>query len=109
MITLDAERAATANGAAFAAFLAAGVGAFAMGFVVMLDEAGVFAAPALYGPAGGVSGRTTLAVALWLVTWVLLHHRWKDRTLPSGRVPALALVLTLLGIVMVFPPVWAVF
>ena len=56
-----------ANGAAVAAFLAAGIGAFAMGLVVILNEAGLFAAPSLYPPAGGVSGRTTIAVAIWLI------------------------------------------
>jgi hypothetical protein len=46
--------------------LAAGIGAVAMGFFVILNEAGVFAAPALYGPAGGVTGRTTFATLVWL-------------------------------------------
>ena len=49
------------------AFLAAGIGAFAVGLFVLLNEMGLFAAPALYEPAGGVSGRTTFAVVAWLV------------------------------------------
>ena len=56
---------AVTNGAALAAFLGAGIGAFAMGMIVILNEVGWFAAPALYGPAGGVSGRTTFAVVIW--------------------------------------------
>jgi len=51
------------NGSAMAAFLGGGIGAFAMGAVVLLNEAGIFAAPTLYAPAGGVSGRTTLATS----------------------------------------------
>ena len=56
------------NGATMAAILSAGIGAFAVGFVVILNEAGLFTAPALYGPAGGVSGRTTIAIAHRLST-----------------------------------------
>lgn len=101
------ERDAT-NGAALAAFLAAGIGAFAMGLVVILNEAGVFAAPALYAPAGGVSGRTTIAAAAWLAAWGTLHHRWKGRDIQATRrISAVTLVLILLGLMLAFPPVWA--
>src|SRR5512134_1322246 len=41
------------NGSAMAALLGGGIGAFAMGAVVLLNEAGIFAAPTLYAPAGG--------------------------------------------------------
>lgn len=94
------------NGAALAAFLAAGIGAFAMGLVVVLNEAGLFSAPTLYGPSGGVSGRTTLAVVIWLVAWALLHRRWNGRQLETGRVHAATVALTVLGVLLAFPPVW---
>jgi hypothetical protein len=97
---------ATVNGAAMAAFLAAGIGSFAMGIIVLLNEAGIFAAPAVYAPAGGVSGRTTLATVAWLAAWGLLHYRWKGRQIATGRVPALTLILVVLGILATFPPVW---
>lgn len=45
---------AITNVAALAAYLAAGIGAFAMGLFVILSEADVFTAPSLYAPAGGV-------------------------------------------------------
>ena len=89
-----------------AAFLAAGIGSFAMGAIVLLNEAGIFAAPALYAPAGGVSGRTTLATVAWLVAWGLLHYRWKGREIATGGVSALTLILLGLGILATFPPVW---
>ena len=96
-----------ANGAALASFLGAGIGAFAMGFFVILNEAGMFTAPTLYAPAGGVSGRTTFAVVAWLIAWGLLHSRWKGRQMDARRVFAATLVLIGLGIVATFPPVWA--
>jgi len=98
---------AVPNGAALAAFLGAGIGAFAMGVMVILNEAGLFAAPALYGPAGGVSGRTTFAVVIWLIGWAVLHGRWKHRQLEPGRVHTLTLLLIGAGVLLCFPPLWA--
>lgn len=97
------------NGAALAAFVAAGIGAFAMGFISLLDAAGVLPLPTLYAPAGGVTGRTTLAVVIWLIAWAVLHSRWKERDMDTGRAHALTIVLTLLGILFAFPPLWALF
>lgn len=98
-----------ANGGAMASFLGAGLGAFSMGVFVLLNEAGLFAAPTLYGPAGGVSGRTTLAVLVWLIAWGVLHHRWRAREIPSRRVYPLTLVLVGAGILATFPPLWRLF
>lgn len=94
------------NGAALASFLAAGIGAFAMGLIVILNEAGLFAAPAVYGPAGGVSGRTTFAVVIWLIAWAVLHNRWKGRRVETGRVHTATLILIGLGVLLALPPVW---
>jgi hypothetical protein len=95
-----------ANGSLVAALFGGGIGAFAMGLVVLLNEAGIFVAPTLYGPAGGVSGRTTLATAVWLVAWGVLHASWKRREIAPRRIYALTLILIGLGILATFPPVW---
>lgn len=100
---------AVPNGAALAAFLAAGIGAFALGVIVILNEMGLFSAPALYAPAGGVTGRTTLGAVIWLLAWALLHHRWKDREIDGWGAYAVAMLLVGLGIVLTFPPVWKLF
>lgn len=103
------EQAPPRNGAAVAAMLGAGIGALAMGVFVLFNEAGVFSAPTLYGPAGGVSGRTTFAAVAWLLAWALLHWRWRDRDVPAGRMFALTLLLIAIAIVATFPPVWRLF
>ena len=100
---------AVPNGAALAAFLAAGIGALGLGLVVFLNELGVFEVPALYGPAGGVSGRTTAGVLIWLVAWVVLHGRWKDRRMEPSGLFATSLILVAVGVVLCFPPVWHLF
>jgi hypothetical protein len=94
------------NGAAMAAILAAGIGAFAIAFVVILNEAGLFAAPTLYGPAGGVTGRTTFAAIVWLLAWGVLHARWRSRDVAPGPVFTGTVVLVVLAILGTFPPVW---
>lgn len=105
MTTIDGKR-EVANGAALASFLAAGIGSFAVGFIVILNEAGLFAAPALYAPSGGVSGRTTLSAVIWLVAWIVLHNRWKNRQMESRGVHLLSIILIGLGVVLTLPPVW---
>jgi hypothetical protein len=105
----EATPASHPNGALWAAILASGIGGFAVGLVVILNEAGIFAAPSLYGPAGGVSGRTTIAAAIWLLAWLVLHRRWRNRDVDGRGVTGISLILILLGLLGTFPPVWAVF
>lgn len=104
--TRDALPDALPNGAALAAVLAAGIGAFAMGLFVILNETKLFVAPTLYAGAGGLSGRSTFAVVAWLVAWALLHARWRARELATGRILAATLALTAIGAVLCFPPLW---
>jgi hypothetical protein len=92
-----------------AAVLAAGIGSFAVGFFVILNEAGVLVAPSLYGPAGGVSGRTTFAAVAWLIAWFAAHRRWRDRQVDGGRVLTVTIFLIALGLLLTFPPVWGIF
>jgi hypothetical protein len=94
------------NGAAVASIVAAGIGAFAMGAVVLLAEAGLWSAPALYGPAGGLSGRTTVAVAAWLAAWGVLHARWRRYDINQSRALGVTLALIVIGVLGTFPPVW---
>lgn len=97
------------DGASLAAVLAAGIGGFAMGLFVILHVAGLYSAPGLYGPAGGVSGRTTFAVVVWLAAWGILHSRWKGELPAPGRVTRViraTIVLVGLGLVATFPPLW---
>lgn len=106
MTAIESERTTVVNGAAMAAVLAAGIGAFAMGLFVILNEAGLYSAPSLYDPAGGVTGRTAFATATWLIAWAVLHNRWKGRQIESRRVWPTTLALIALGILLTFPPVW---
>lgn len=102
----QSPRLVTTNGAAMAAVLASGVGSLALAVFVLLNEAGLFAAPTLYGPAGGVTGRTALATIVWLLAWGVIHARWKSRDVAAGPVLASTVVFVVLAIIGTFPPVW---
>jgi hypothetical protein len=97
------------NGPALASFLAAGIGAFALGLIVLLNEVGLFSVPALYGPAGGVSGRTTAAAVIWLVAWAVLHRKWSERQLNASRVLRATYALVSVGVVFTCPLFWRLF
>jgi hypothetical protein len=89
---------AATNGAAAAAILAAGIGSFVLGLLTTLAAASrpIGNVLAFYGPTGPLSGKTTVAVLIWLAAWVLLHRTWKDRQVNFG--PVLILIaLALLG------------
>lgn len=94
------------NGAALAAVLAAGIGSLAMGLLVIMNEAGLFVAPSMYPPAGGLSGRSTFAMLAWLVAWGILHARWRDRDLDSAGILRWTMVMVGVAVILTFPPVW---
>jgi hypothetical protein len=107
--TVEARAGGTPNGAAAAAFLAAGIGSLAVGLFVLLSESDLFVAPALYAPSGGVSGRTAFAALTWLISWGVLHRRWRDRDVDARLTFLLALGIVALGLVATFPPLWGIF
>jgi hypothetical protein len=109
MTSADNVSQETPNGPVVACFLAAGIGAFALGAVVLGGEMGLFVAPTLYGPAGGVSGRTTVAVVIWVVAWSVLHSRWRRRQIQPRKIHIATIALTSVGILGTFPPVWGLF
>jgi hypothetical protein len=102
----------TPTGAAWAAILAAGIGCLTIGLLADLTEAYKPASRALnfYNPTGDLSGKTTLAIIVWLAAWGVLHAQWKNKRIQSpGRILLVTLVLIGLAIVAVFPPFFELF
>ena len=95
------------NGAGAAAILAAGIGAFFVAiFAILADQsAAIKSAMIFFKPTGPLSGVTTGAILIWLVTWVILEWRWRNRTVGIGRIAAIALALLGLSLLLTFPPV----
>ncbi len=93
-------------GAVAAAFVGAGLGSFAMALVTILARFGLFVPPNLYPPVGNLTGKIGLAIAVWLVSWILLHVRWTRSGLDAdlGKTIGAALALTVLGVLGTFLP-----
>jgi uncharacterized membrane protein len=99
------------NGPAAAAFFAAGIGSFILGVLTTLKAniKVIKSILAFYAPTGPLSGQTTLAVTAWLLAWVMLHLRWKEREVDFGKVFIITMVLVVLGLIGTFPPFFEVF
>jgi hypothetical protein len=100
------------NGPVWAGILAAGIGCLALGTLVDLAEASKSVSKALsfYTPTGDLSGKTILAIVIWLAAWAVFHARWKNRSVHSPRVVLMVtLLLILLAVIAVFPPFFELF
>jgi hypothetical protein len=102
---------AATNGAAAAAILAAGIGSFVLGLLTTLAAASkaVGEVLAFYRPVGSLSGKTTVAVVIWLAVWGLLHRSWKDKGINFGAAFIGTLILIALALLGTFPPFFEAF
>ena len=94
------------DGGAAAAILAAGIGCFFVGLFATLGDAfePVKNFFNFYKPTGALSGVTTIAIAIWLVVWYVLHRLWSPKSVSVGKVSAISFVLLLGGLLLTFPP-----
>ncbi len=109
--SVSLETVALTNGPGAAAILAAAVGCFALAVLAILGDksASIKSALNFYKPTGPLSGVTTGAILVWLLTWAILEWRWRKRTVAAGRICALALALLALSVILTFPPVGDLF
>jgi hypothetical protein len=94
------------NGPAAAAILSAGAGCAFMGILSVVAGASKPIAKLLtfYVPTGSLSGVSSVAILLWLVTWFILAKRWRLKTIAIGKVNTTAFLLLALGVLLTFPP-----
>lgn len=105
------EGAKVATGVAAAAMVAAGIGTFITGVMTTgaVISAGLKEALNLYNPAGPLSGKTTVGVLAWLISWYLINRAWHDQDRNLKQAFTITLVLIFLGLVLTFPPVFEAF
>jgi hypothetical protein len=86
--------------------LAAGIGCFTIGLFTTLAELSAPLKNGLnwYNPAGPLTGKTTLGVAAWLISWVILGVIWKGKSPALARIFTWTLVLIALALLLTFPP-----
>lgn len=97
--------------AASAAFIASGIGVFAMGLMTtgaVISE-GLKNALNWWNPAGPLVGKTGIAILAWLISWVLMNTVWKDKELELHKSFTITLVLIIVGVLLTFPPVFEIF
>jgi hypothetical protein len=94
-----------------AAIIAGGVGAAAMGVVTTLAEASTSVSDwlAWSDRVGPLSGKTILAVAVWLVAWAVLHVALRRRPYETRRALVISLVLIGVGVLGTFPTFFQLF
>ena len=99
------------NGPAAAAVVASGIGSLALGAFTTVADAIVPLEEALnfYNPTGPLSGKTTMAVVVWLVAWVTAHGLWRNKQVDFGRAFVATLIMITLGLVGTFPPFFRLF
>ena len=99
------------EGVISAAILATGVGATTLGVVTVLAEASTAVKDALAWSTavGPLSGKTAVAVIVWLLSWVVLHIVLRNRSTETGRALTITLVLIALGVLGTFPPFFQLF
>ncbi|KVG21974.1 hypothetical protein [Burkholderia ubonensis] len=94
------------NGPAAAAILA-GIGCFAVGLFALAGDASKAIAHffTFYKPTGPLSGVTTSAIVIWLLSWFVLSRQWGKTSVTLGRVIFVSFVLLALGVLLTFPPI----
>ena len=107
------------NGIAIAAYLSAMIGLLALGIVVFLCEASkpfleqVYTLGKLWIPGaegiGPYSGKETVALLAWLVSWWILHYLLRRKQLNGGFWLTIFLVGIGVATTLVWPPVWHFF
>ena len=102
---LDVDYPDRPEGPVSATIIAAGIGALAMGVVTVLAEAdaGIKEDLTFDDDVGPLSGKTIVAVAVWLVAWVILLLAMRRVQFETWRAFIFALVLIALGVVGTFP------
>ncbi len=105
------------NGPVAASFLAAGIASLILGILVVLNELGgdiskFLAFDKNFGLGSGVgplSGKVTITVLAFGISWLVLHFLWRGKEVNFGRIFSVALVLVAAGFILTFPPVFDLF
>ena len=105
--TLSHNSPARTNGSGAAAILAAAVGCFTLAVLACAGDksAAIKSLLVFYIPTGPLSGVTSVAILIWLITWGTLEWRWRNRTVTVGRISAISLALLGFSMLLTFPPV----
>lgn len=102
------------DGPGAAAMLAAGIGILTLGLLTTLA---VISEPikdfldwwAWGQGVGPLAGKTTVAVIVWLVSWLVLYLWWRNKDVNLKTMFYSGLTLGIIGAIMMFPPFFEAF
>lgn len=99
------------NGPVAAAFLAGGIGSAAMGIITLLSELldakSAFVTSLVWvKPVGPLSGKTSLAIIIYFVSWAVLYFVFRGKETNFSRIAIITAVLVVIGLLGTFPPFW---
>ena len=99
------------TGPAAAALAAAGGGALVFGLLTLLAGAfaGIKAFLGFIPAVGSLSGKSILAVAAWLILWLVLHLLWRQDDTRLRAACVATVVMIAVSVVCTFPPVFEAF
>jgi len=105
------------NGPVAAVFLATGIGSLVMGIFVVLNEvspeiSAFLKFDANFGLGSGVgplSGKATLAILAFFVSWLVLGLLFRGKEVKFGPILTISLILVAAGFLLTFPPVFEIF
>lgn len=94
------------NGPGAAAILAAGIGCAVVGILALAGDASAAIGKLLnfYNPVGTLSGVSTVAIIVWLVSWYVLNRQWRTKTVALAKVNVAAFIGLAIGLLLTFPP-----
>lgn len=94
------------NGPGAAAILSAALGCFLNGLFFLIADAFPVANDffVFYKPSGNLSGTTTTAIFIWLLTWFILARAWRAKTVRMQWINISAFSLLILSLLLTFPP-----
>ena len=98
------------DGVGAAAVFSAGLGVFALSVLAITGDHSVACKRLMtfYTPTGPLSGVTTIAVAVWIVSWIGLDVIWRRRD-SKGWAIAAGITLLAIGFFLMIPPVGNIF
>ena len=99
------------NGPVAAALVAGGLGSATLGLMTSLSECSKTVGAMLnwWKSAGSLTGVALLSIAVFFITWLILHRAYRGKQVNFTRAAVLALILLGLGLLGTFPPFYDLF
>jgi hypothetical protein len=95
------------NGSGAAAILSAAIGSFMVGVLAIAADKfpSIKSLMVFYKPTGPLSGVTTVAILIWLLTWGVLEVSWRKRNVALTAICFIAFALLGMSLLLTFPPI----